>query len=89
ARRINDLSPQEDTIVESPQHISDVEDTDSIYPNRIIPSVSTNRRKQLLTSININKSLIVDKSLNTHSTSSTHLVDSSGLQQNPTLIQSL
>ncbi|KAM3174341.1 hypothetical protein ACTXT7_010733 [Hymenolepis weldensis] len=69
ARRINDLSSQEDSIVESPQHISDVEDTGSTYPNRIIPSVSTNRRKQLLTS--------------------THLVDSSGLQQNPTLIQSL
>nr|CDS31070.1 Forkhead box protein K2 [Hymenolepis microstoma] len=87
--KIKDFGPHEGNIVESPQHISDVEDTDSTYLNRIIPSASKNRRKQLLTSISINKSLIVDKSLNTDSTSSTQVVDSSGFQQNQTLIQPL
>ena len=52
-----------DQFVESPQHLSDVEDTKSGFVNRVIPSVSTNRRKQLLTSVATHKSLIVDKSL--------------------------
>ncbi|VDN99074.1 unnamed protein product [Rodentolepis nana] len=87
--KITDFSPHDDNIVESPQHISDVEDSDSTFLNRIIPSASKNRRKQLLTSITVNKPLIVDKSLNTHSTSSTQIADASGFQQNQTLIQSL
>ncbi|VDM34278.1 unnamed protein product [Hydatigera taeniaeformis] len=65
----------ENKVAESPQHLSDVEGNDDNHSGRVIPPVSTNRRKQLLTSITINKSLIVDKSLNNSDAGSQQFVD--------------
>lgn len=63
-RRLKAPHSSGDQLAESPQHLSDVEVDDDKHSDRIISPVSTSRRKQLLTSVSMNKSLIVDKSLN-------------------------
>ncbi|KAL5106446.1 Forkhead box protein K2 [Taenia crassiceps] len=66
---------------ESPQHLSDVEGNDDNHSDRIISPIATSRRKQLLTSITMNKSLIVDKSLNNSDACSDQIVNSLSQQQ--------
>ncbi|KAM7539062.1 hypothetical protein Aperf_G00000052012 [Anoplocephala perfoliata] len=87
--RLKDSNPRDNQKADSPEHLSDVEGADNDYANRIIPSVSTNRRKQLLSSININKSLILDKSLDANNVSSSQVMDSSNNQQKQGFVPSL
>ncbi|KAL5964157.1 Forkhead box protein K2 [Taenia solium] len=80
-RRSKALHSSEDQLAESPQHLSDVEGSDDHHSDRIISLASTSRRKQLLTSITMNKSLIVDKSLNNSDAGSAQIVNALSQQQ--------
>ncbi|CUT99233.1 Forkhead box protein K2 [Echinococcus multilocularis] len=84
-RQVKASCPSGDQLAESPQHLSDVEVDDS-HLDRIIPSVSTSRRKQLLTSITTNSSLVIDKSLNDIDKGSAPVVNPPNQEQQPNQI---
>ncbi|VDD84205.1 unnamed protein product [Mesocestoides corti] len=83
-KRPKRLNVIHENTIDSPQHLSDVEDKELKIcksASLTVSYASTNRRKQLLTTISPSKSLIVDNVLNGKQTDSTQISETFNHQQ--------